>query len=597
MDIAELVDHDHPDSTDRPFRCNWTGCSKAFTRRSDLARHSRIHTNDRPFACNEPGCGKSFIQRSALTVHMRTHTGERPHVCEFEGCNKSFSDSSSLARHRRVHVGKRSYRCTFESCNKCFWRKSTLIKHYRLHMQSLGQSGGSESASAVSPSAPDPGPLSASQQQQHHPFDPSRRNYTGPGIYTTLTSPSTPSVESFSSTLSPLPTVAHGSSDQPPYTRILTTSDPRPPPPSHGLTDPAMFPSRPPAYQQRHLNPPQSPLAMSMSMPGPSGPRPSPLMMPLYPPGGAYMVGSSPSSHPPGPGEMVRLSDLTNPLTPSSANIAGYPTQPYTMSPGSPGPYAWSTPAYLGPLAGGGYHPATGAPPPVPYVAHRRPMSTVPVDRQLSRPGHPYLPFIPPPIYPAPYGYRPSSPWSPRALVSPPSTSASATTPDSLLGRGGPASALIRTPHDAQLPPLAGLIVPGSGPSSAPAERFYPARSPLPHSASPDTTAPATTPVLPLHHSVPSPPAMLDSFPTSSSLIVAADPVLPSLSAMTIQGTPGLRSPLTPIQSTGLGPPGSSPGGGAASAYSPLSAGSSPMPQRYPSSSPSGGNSSSFVLG
>ncbi|KAK4235879.1 hypothetical protein C8A03DRAFT_17433 [Achaetomium macrosporum] len=48
-----------------------------------------------------PTCNKAFSRPSSLRIHSHSHTGEKPFKCPFPGCGKAFSVRSNMKRHER----------------------------------------------------------------------------------------------------------------------------------------------------------------------------------------------------------------------------------------------------------------------------------------------------------------------------------------------------------------------------------------------------------------------------------------------------------------------------------------------------------------
>ncbi|KAI8804885.1 hypothetical protein BJ742DRAFT_822817 [Cladochytrium replicatum] len=81
--------------------CNHEGCSARFTRRYNLKTHQEIHKphRERPFKCSFPECGKAFHRSHDLERHYQTHFGGRANVCN--KCGFEIARPDALKRHDR----------------------------------------------------------------------------------------------------------------------------------------------------------------------------------------------------------------------------------------------------------------------------------------------------------------------------------------------------------------------------------------------------------------------------------------------------------------------------------------------------------------
>lgn len=132
-ELVKHVNNDHIKKDRKDFTCYWEACSrekKPFKAQYMLVVHMRRHTGEKPHKCSYTGCNKAYSRLENLKTHHRSHTGERPYVCEVEGCNKAFSNASDRAKHQnRTHSSKKPYVCKVPGCTKRYTDPSSLRKH------------------------------------------------------------------------------------------------------------------------------------------------------------------------------------------------------------------------------------------------------------------------------------------------------------------------------------------------------------------------------------------------------------------------------------------------------------------------------------
>ncbi|XP_029108365.1 zinc finger protein GLI2-like [Scleropages formosus] len=133
--LVHHINNDHIHGEKKEFVCRWDECSreqKPFKAQYMLVVHMRRHTGEKPHKCTFEGCSKAYSRLENLKTHLRSHTGEKPYVCEHEGCNKAFSNASDRAKHQnRTHSNEKPYVCKVPGCTKRYTDPSSLRKHVK----------------------------------------------------------------------------------------------------------------------------------------------------------------------------------------------------------------------------------------------------------------------------------------------------------------------------------------------------------------------------------------------------------------------------------------------------------------------------------
>ncbi|XP_028303353.1 zinc finger protein GLI1 isoform X2 [Gouania willdenowi] len=133
--LVHHINNEHIHGEKKEFVCHWQECSREqrpFKAQYMLVVHMRRHTGEKPHKCTFEGCNKAYSRLENLKTHLRSHTGEKPYVCEHEGCNKAFSNASDRAKHQnRTHSNEKPYVCKIPGCTKRYTDPSSLRKHVK----------------------------------------------------------------------------------------------------------------------------------------------------------------------------------------------------------------------------------------------------------------------------------------------------------------------------------------------------------------------------------------------------------------------------------------------------------------------------------
>jgi len=99
---GNLKVHKRIHTGERPYICPFDNCNKSFRTYGHLSNHLKIHFNIKQYECEI--CRVKFSRKNSLIKHRMIHTGEKPYKCIFPGCTKAFSEKFNMKIHLKNHV-------------------------------------------------------------------------------------------------------------------------------------------------------------------------------------------------------------------------------------------------------------------------------------------------------------------------------------------------------------------------------------------------------------------------------------------------------------------------------------------------------------
>ena len=124
----------HLNNHEKEFSCTIVGCEvvvKSWSEyRKHLKTHNKIHCKECDVVCPDETAFKSHCKDAH---HLPQSIKMNQMDCPYEGCTKTYSRGSNLNQHiRSCHNGRR-FNCEIEGCGKQFRHKASLKEHMDSH--------------------------------------------------------------------------------------------------------------------------------------------------------------------------------------------------------------------------------------------------------------------------------------------------------------------------------------------------------------------------------------------------------------------------------------------------------------------------------